>query len=210
MTAIEHARWPLMLSLLLVACTYGPPKERVWIRDTLRRPDTRQFVVLVRHEIIRDPTGISKFPIGDRMKIERQWVTFYSVDIDSRSLVRVGEIPAPDAVWTSLDAGFAGWHADTVYAALNGCSRGGECYGSLVHTFPLRFRPGGPIEHVENKPAGVNVPPIMGVPAPGERVFLRLSVYRDSIQLQTEYPGPYVTRFVLDGRGELVSTAIAP
>lgn len=199
-------RLPLMLAFLLVACAYGPPRERAWIAHALRRPNTRQFVVLVRHEIIRDPTGIAGVPIGDRRKFERQWITFYAVDLDSGSLVRVGEMAAPDAVWTSLDTRFAGWHADTVYAALTGCLRGGECYGSLNHTLLLRFQPRGPIEQVDSKPAGVSVPPSMLAPAPGESVYLRLTWQRRAIQLQTTYPGPYVTRFVLDSRGELVAT----
>lgn len=199
-------RSSLLCALSLSACTYGPVQHRVQIADAVARPETRTFAAIVWSALRREATGVAAFPDGGVAKIRDQVVTLYLADVDRQTVRRIGRISVPPEVESANGAALLGWKGSAFYVQLSGCRprRGSECWGALVHHIAFRVGDDGTIARVDGVPPNLEGRPTMIARASGERVYMRLSLTRDSVLVRTEERGPYTPRFALNEDGELV------
>ena len=197
-------RSPVALCCALIAsCTYGPPTKRVTIDGAVARTNTHTFAAIIRTEVSRSPTGLSKFSGGGAEKKVEQVVTAYAGDVDSGTVRPLGKISAPKEVWTAFQATLLGLRSDGVYALLTGCpgptaarSRPLGCTIDLASTESVQ-RLEYPAVDVERQPA-------MQSRSPGEAVYTRVGTHGDSIIAVTVDNGPFTARYVVAPSGELI------
>lgn len=203
----RHGR-PL-LALVLSACTYGPLETRRTIDGALPRPNTRVFAAAVRSELFRPPVGIAKFPDGGAERVERQAVTFYAGDIDAGTVRSLATLAAPNEVWTGFHITMLGWTSDAVYAVLTGCPRS-ECDPRSTNRLIYRIALDGTLTRVVGEAPSLERASGMVARAPGETVYTRLSINRDSIETLTVDGGRLVPRYAIDAAGVLIALPRAP
>ena len=193
--------WMLCLS----GCTYGPAQHRVWIKQAEGRPETRTFAAIVQSQVRREATGIAAFPDGGSPKITDQVVTVYVADVDQRIARRIGQIPVPPEVDRAFEPFLLGWKGPSFYLQFSGCPRhSSECWGKLTRYVYYRVGEDGTIARVDRVPQRFEREPGMGARAPGERVYMRITAWYDSVSVRTEDEGPFTARFVLNRERELV------
>jgi hypothetical protein len=192
-------------ALCLTACTYGPAQHRVWIKQAEGRPETRTFAAIVQSQVRREATGLAAFPDGGKAKISDQLVTMYVADVDQRVVRRMGQIPVPAEVYEAFEPFLLGWKGPAFYVQLSGCPRHrSECWGKLTRRIFYRVGEDGAIARVDSVPRPLEREPGMGARAPGERVYMRITAWYDSVSVRTEDGGPFTARFVLNRERELV------
>lgn len=195
----------LLLTILVVGCTYGPPEERVVVEQVVRLGDSFEALVIVRYDTFRRPTGLSAFPDGGKARfIERGAATHWvdASDEETRLLLRT---EATDEVWESHGAGIAGLEGDTVaYLQLTGCPRGGECYPGLDRSAVFRLSLDGDATPLDSVPAGTGLPGTMGARRPGEVSYVRFGTRADTVTARFEEGGEARALFVAKADGSLV------
>ena len=198
-------RSPVALCCALIAsCSHGPPAKRVTIDGAVARTNTRTFAAIIRTEVSRSPTGLSKFPGGGAEKKVEQVVTVYSGDVDSGTVRPLGKIAAPKEVWTAFHATLLGLRSDGVYAVLTGCP-GSDCGSTPPTRLYYRFGFDGAVQRLEYPAVDVERQPAMLSRSPGEAVYTRIGTHGDSIIAVTVDNGPFTARFVVAPSGELIS-----
>ena len=203
----SRARWPVLTLAVffLSACTYGPPRRRVWIQQAEGRPETRVFAAIVWSEVRREATGLAAFPDGGVPKISDQSVTIYVADVNQRSARRVGRIVVPRDMENSREPFLPGWQGSSFYVQIAGCPNPhAECNARRVNRAAYRVDQDGTIARVDSLPRLLEREPGMGARAPGERVYMRISATRDTVRVRTEDGGPFTAKFALDGERVLV------
>jgi hypothetical protein len=197
-----------LLALVLTACTYGPLETRRTIDGALPRPNTRVFAAAVRSEVFRPPVGIAKFPDGGVERVERQSVTFYAGDVDAGTVRSLATLAAPKEVWTGFHTTMLGWTSDAVYAVLTGCPHSG-CDPRSTNRLIYRIALDGTLTRVGEPPA---FEPASGMVAraPGETVYTRLSINRDTIETLTVDGGRLVPRYAINAAGVLIALPGVP
>ena len=188
---------------LIASCTYGPPARRVTIDGALARMDTRTFGAIIRTEVIRPPSGLSRFPDGGAEKKIEQVVTAYTGDVDSGTVRPLGKVSAPKEVWTAFQATLLGLKSDGVYAVLTGCSKS-DCGTAAPTRLYYRFGFDGTVQQLDREPVDVERQPGMLSRSPGEKVYTRVGTHADSVTAVTVDNGPFVARFVVDSSGGLI------
>ena len=188
---------------LVASCTYGPPSRRVTIDGAVARMDTRTFGAIIRTEVVRAPSGLSKFPDGGAEKKVEQVVTAYAGDVDSGTVRPLGKVSAPKEVWTAFQATLLGLKSDGVYAVLTGCSRS-SCGTAAPTRLYYRFGFDGTVQQLDHQPVDVERQPGMLSRSPGEETYTRVSTHVDSVTAVTVDNGPFIARFVVDSSGALI------
>ena len=194
-------------AVLLAACTYAPPEERIRILQVIRVGDARRAIAVVQHEEVRRPTGLSTFPDGGRWRTLRRRGIAFLLDAGSREISVLATLDAPDELWESFTPWLAGLEGDSVaYLRLTGCPRGGECHPALQRQRAVRVVLGGDVRPVADIPSGVGLPGTMLAREPGEVRYVRFSTNADTITARFEEDGPYVPLFRIrvDGTAEVV------
>ena len=150
-----------MLAVLVVAaCTYGPPEERATVEQVVRIGDSDRALVLVRHDVVRQPTGLSAFPDGGRWRFDARASIQYLVEARTRGIRMLARQDAPLPLWESFDVHVVGVEGDTVaWLRLTGCPRGGECHGDLQRSLAYRLSLSGGAMPVEAVPPDARLPP---------------------------------------------------
>lgn len=198
-------RLTFVWALCQTACTYGPAQHRVWIKQAEGRPETRTFAAIVQSQVRREATGLAAFPDGGSPRIADQAVTIYVADVDQRTVRRIGRIPVPSEVDRAFEPFLLGWKGAALYLQFSGCPRhSSECWGQLTRLIFYRVGEDGAIVRVDSVPRPLEREPGMGARAPGERVYMRISAWYDSVSVRTEDEGPFTVRFVLNRERELV------
>lgn len=196
-------RSPVALCCALIAsCTYGPPTKRVTIDGAVARTNTHTFAALIRTEVSRSPTGLSKFSGGGAEKKVEQVVTAFAGDVDSGTVRPLGKISAPKEVWTAFQATLLGLRSDGVYALLTGCP--GDCGTKPPTRLYYRFGFDGAVQRLEYPAVDVERQPAMQSRSPGESVYTRVGTHGDSIIAVTVDNGPFTARYVVAPSGELI------
>lgn len=186
----------------ILSCTYGPPTTRRTIDGALAQMNTRRFGVVVRTEIIRPPTGLSKFPDGGSEQKIDQFVTIFAGDVDSGTVRRVGKMSAPADMSTAFQATLLGLRSNGVYTVLTGCPKS-DCGTTRPTRRYYRFGYDGSVEKFDGEPADIEHQPGMVSRSPGETVYTRVGTHGDSITVVTVDNGRFVPRYVLNSSGDI-------
>ena len=208
MRSLERARAVLVFTLVVLAaaCTYGPPRRRVWIEQAEGRPETRTFAAIVWSEVRREATGLAAFPDGGVPKLRDQSVTIYVADVDKRTVRRIGQIRIPPEMENSHQPFLPGWKGSSFYVQVSGCpDPHAECGDKQLRRAAYRIDEDDTITRVDSVPRPLEREPGMGARAPGEIVYMRIRASRDTVRVRTEDGGPLLARFALSRDGELVA-----
>jgi hypothetical protein len=133
------------LSLLLAACTYGPPEDHVSVENVAVKPDASLAAAIVKYERYRPAAGLAAFPDGGVPAMLIQRADVYIVALPSGK-IRVREsVAAPPVHELAFSPWLIGWEGDTLYLSITGCPGrpGGECYGPRVRTSTYSISPAG-------------------------------------------------------------------
>jgi hypothetical protein len=194
--------------LFLAACGYGPPEPRATVEQVVRLGDSGRAVVLVRHDIVRRPTGLGAFPDGGRWRFDARASLEYLVEARSREIRLLARQDAGYEVWQSFAAHLVGVEADTVaWLRVTGCPRGGECHPDLQRSLAYRLSLTGGATPVEA------VPPDATLPAQrlGRRVdeidYVRFTTRGDTVAARFTEGGEWEALFRLAPDGNLVPIA---
>lgn len=189
----------------MTACTYGPPRQRIWIEQAEGRPETRTFAAIVWSEIRSEATGIAAFPDGGVPKIRDQSVALYVADVDRGTVRRIGQIQIAPEMKNSHQPFLSGWKGSSFYVQVSGCpDLHAERNDAQLRRAAYRIDEDGAIARVDSVPRALEREPGMGARAPGELVYMRISASRDTIYVRTDEAGPLTAYFVLNRSGELV------
>ena len=125
-----------IFAMLALGCTYGPAEDLLLVQNVALRPDGAVLAAIVKYERFRPATGLAAFPDGGVRRVLEQRADLYILDLETRSPLFQGSIPAPPNRRVSFSPWLIGWSNDRVYFQITGCSGspGSECHGPLVGT----------------------------------------------------------------------------
>ena len=180
------------------------------LENLAREPESLRFAVAVRHTVYREATGLNTFPTGGRERVLERRAILYLVDMGDDRIMRLAEMTPPQGLRTGFRAHVDGWRDGAVFFTLTGCP-GPECYGDLNQARHYRVAPGRAPEPMPQRPSRLDHPPGMLARAPGEEVYLRLSIGDvetgsgvATLRVRTEEDAPFVPRYKLERSGRLV------
>lgn len=195
----------VLATCLVPGCTYGPDLQRATIDQVVRIGDSYRAVVLVRHDTYQLPTGLSAFPDGGKWRYSVRKAAQYLVDARTAEQWQLAEQDAPDELWESFGAWIAGLDDDSaLYVRLNGCRRGGECWGDLVSRRSYRVSMHGALEPIDSIPIDARLPASMGMRSPDERAYVRFETKADTLLARFEENGTPRPLFRVRPDGSLV------
>lgn len=172
------------------ACTYGPPRERSVTGQIVKLGDSYAALVLINHERLREPTGLSAFPDGGKARILEKRATIYHVDATPAKASRVAGFKATDDRWESFSVWVAGIDEDgTVHVRQNGCPRGQACGPDRIRSTYWRLHLDGRLEPIPELPPTARLPGVMLARRPGERNYVRFSTSGDTITARFDEGG---------------------
>lgn len=201
--ALGKARLLGGLGLLTLGCTYGPVEERATIEQIVRLGDSYRAIAVIRHDVFRQPTGLSTFPDGGSWRFLERRAHEFLLDVRACTADMIASQEAPDSLWLSFDAHIAGVEGDSVvYLRLTGCPRRGDC-GPPTRQSILRLSVDGTARPAQRVPPEAGLPGQMVSRAPGEENYVRFSTSGDTISVRTEDDGPYRPIFVVGSDGSL-------
>lgn len=191
-------------ALILVAgCTYGPVEEWARIENEVVRPDTLQFAVAIRYERFRPATGIAAFPNGGVPNYLEQTIIVHLVDLSTDDIVELARIEAPDQLQTGFSARMIGWKGEIVFLVLSGCP-GSGCSSDQWQFRYFSLSANAEPRRIGTRPEDIDRSPGMLSRAPGEEVYMRVSVDSRVIAVRTDDSEPFIDRYMLQNSGELL------
>lgn len=125
-----------IFAMVTLGCTYGPTDDLVAVQNVALRSDGRVLAAIVKYERSRSATGLAAFPDGGVPRVLEQRADLYIFDLETKSMLFQGSIPAPLNRRVSFSPWLIGWANDRVYFQITGCSGspGSECHGPLFGT----------------------------------------------------------------------------
>lgn len=195
-TAVEGSdlwrNMPVVLVLVLVlalvvACTYGPPEDRLAVQNVAVKPDGSRVAVVVLFERRRMATGLAAFPDGGRPKMLEQRADVYVLSLPARTVLSRNAFPAPDEHFHSFRPWASGWEGDTLFVRLSGCPRSADasCHGSLRQVSTFAIDPDGRARSDD----GARTPTLLNTLSDGAS-YLSVGTERDGVSIGTRLGQP--------------------
>lgn len=147
-----------IIAMITLGCTYGPAKDSVTVQNVALRSDGRVLAAIVKYERSSPATGLAAFPDGGVPRVLDQRADLYIHDVETKSMLFQGSIPAPLDRGNSFSPWLIGWANDRVYFKITGCSGspGSECHGHLLGTSIFTLSEDGSIVESE-APASITL-----------------------------------------------------
>lgn len=125
-----------IFAMVTLGCTYGPAVDLAVVQNVALRSDGRVLAAIVKYERSQSATGLAAFPDGGVPRMLEQRADLYVFDLETKSMLFQGSMPAPPNRRVSFSPWLIGWANDRVYFQITGCSGspGSECHGPLVGT----------------------------------------------------------------------------
>ena len=193
----------LLGSMLLTACTYGPPRINMSIENVRAQPGSHIVAVSVKYQQFRKPTGINTFPNGGVPRMLDEQARIYLCDLDSLEVKRVVSMSPGDGMKTSWQPWVLGWANGDLYFKLTG--RAGTTFKDIENSNTVLYKISmdGKLSGVQAVPDGIAFQHNSG-PLP-QGVYVRVSKGHDHINFKTELFKEWQTMFKTDNtEGELV------
>jgi len=206
-TRCRAIRAILALAAIALApgCTYGPVQEHTRIENVRTRFNTHQFAAALNWQRIREPTGLSRFPDGGSPIVLAEAALVYVCDADSSSTRLLAKIPRTMDMESGFTPWIMGWGDNCVYVKTTG-HRYSWRRGAVGDLNLWLYRVGvdGSCVRISALPDLAQGGTAIGIYAPGERTFLRVSPSSYDIDVALE-PMEYRKKaFVVDqARGTL-------
>jgi len=121
-----------VVTLLLGACTYGPPRLEVRITNHVFASAAPLAAFAVYAVWLQSPTGVSTFPDGGRPRILMEAAAVYTCDTVTLAVHRVWRADRPESIRSGFAPWLGPWPREGLFVSLRG-------YGSTTSE-PATFR----------------------------------------------------------------------